>query len=70
VRNNNRNVGGGSMSQASGMLLVHGVARTVNIDEIKGIVIKAIDGVPLRIGDVSVTRKRRSCLKITPAGSR
>ena len=53
VRNSNRNVGGGSISQASGMLLVHGVARTVNIDEIKGIVIKAIDGVPLRIGDVA-----------------
>lgn len=52
VRGNNRNVGGGSITQPSGMLLVHGVARTVNLDEIKGIVIKAIDGVPLRIGDV------------------
>ena len=53
VRNSNRNVGGGSITQPSGMLLVHGVARTVNLDEIRGIVIKAIEGVPLRIGDVA-----------------
>lgn len=53
ARNSNRNVGGGSITQPSGMLLVHGVARTVNLDEIRGIVIKAIDGVPLRIGDVA-----------------
>lgn len=52
VRGNNQNVGGGSITQPSGMLLVHGVARTVNLEEIKGIVIKAIDGVPLRVGDV------------------
>lgn len=53
VRASNRNVGGGSITQPSGMLLVHGVARTVDLEEIRGIVIKAIDGVPLRIGDVA-----------------
>ncbi len=53
VKNSNQNVGGGSISQPSGMLLVHGVARTVTIDEIKGIVIKATDGVPIRVGDVA-----------------
>lgn len=53
VRASNRNVGGGSITQPSGMLLVHGVARTVNLEEIRGVVIKAIDGVPLRIGDVA-----------------
>ena len=53
VKANNRNAGGGSISQATGMLLVHGVARTTTIDEIKGIVIKAVNGVPLRVGEVA-----------------
>ncbi len=53
VRNSNRNVGGGSISQPSGMLLVHGVGRTTTLEEIRGIVIKAVAGVPLRISDVA-----------------
>lgn len=53
VKNSNQNVGGGSISQPSGMLLVHGVARTTSIAEIKGIVITAKDGVPIRVGDVA-----------------
>ena len=35
------------------MLLVHGVGRTVNIEQIENIVIKAADGVPIRIRDVA-----------------
>ncbi len=35
------------------MLLVHGIARTVNIDQIENIVIKAVDGSPIRVGDVA-----------------
>jgi cobalt-zinc-cadmium resistance protein CzcA len=53
VRSNNQNVGGGSISQASGMLLVQGRSRTVTVDQIKSMVIKATDGVPLRVGDVA-----------------
>jgi heavy metal efflux system protein len=53
VHKNNRNVGGGNIRRASQMLLVHGVGRTVNVDEIKGIVITAKDGVPTKIEDVA-----------------
>ena len=49
---NNFNVGGGSISQPSGMLLVQGIGRTTNIDQIRQIVIAAEDGVPIRISDV------------------
>lgn len=53
VEKNNRNVGGGSIKQASQMLLVHGVGRTVNADQIKGIVVTAKDGIPIRVSDVA-----------------
>ena len=53
VQNNNKNVGGGNITQSSGMLLVQGRSRTVNIDQIKSMVIKAKDGVPIRVGDVA-----------------
>lgn len=50
---NNRNVGGGNISQPSGLLLVQGLGRTVNIDQVKAIVITSKDGVPIHIGDVA-----------------
>ena len=50
---NNRNVGGGNITRNTEMLLVHGIARTVNIEQIENIVIKAVDGSPVRVGDVS-----------------
>ncbi len=53
ARNNNQNVGGGSISESSGMLLVQGRSRTVTVEQIESMVIKAIDGVPLRVGDVA-----------------
>jgi cobalt-zinc-cadmium resistance protein CzcA len=53
VQKNNKNVGGGNIRQASQMLLVHGVGRTVNVDQIKGIVVAAKDGVPIRVRDVA-----------------
>lgn len=53
VQKNNRNVGGGNIRRKSQMLLVHGIGRTVSIEEIKGIVITAKDGVPIKIGDVA-----------------
>jgi cobalt-zinc-cadmium resistance protein CzcA len=53
VEKNNRNVGGGNIRQNSQMLLVHGLGRTVNVEQIKNIVVKAHDGVPVRVRDVA-----------------
>ncbi len=53
LRANNENVGGGTITDGSEMLLVHGVGRTVNIEEINNIVITSLDGVPVRIRDVA-----------------
>ena len=53
VSDNNRNVGGGSIAVGARMLLVHGQGRTVNVEQIKNIVITAKDGVPIRVGDVA-----------------
>jgi len=53
VKANNRNVGGGNITQNTEMLLVHGIGRTVNIKQIENIVIKANNGVPIRVRDVA-----------------
>ncbi len=53
VEKNNKNVGGGSIRQGSQMLLVHGVGRTVNVEQIRNIVVTAQDGVPIRVRDVA-----------------
>jgi cobalt-zinc-cadmium resistance protein CzcA len=53
VRNNNQNVGGGTITDGSQMLLVHGVGRTVSIEQIENIVITSRDGVPIRARDVA-----------------
>jgi cobalt-zinc-cadmium resistance protein CzcA len=53
VEKSNRNVGGGNIRRQSQSLLVHGVGRTTSLEEIKGIVIKAKDGVPIKIENVA-----------------
>ena len=53
VKENNRNVGGGSIAVGARMLLVHGLGRTVNIEQIQNIVIAAVDGTPIRVRDVA-----------------
>jgi cobalt-zinc-cadmium resistance protein CzcA len=53
VQRNNFNVGGGNISQASGMLLVQGLGRTTSIDQIRQIVVAAKDGIPVRVADVA-----------------
>jgi cobalt-zinc-cadmium resistance protein CzcA len=53
VEKNHKNVGGGSIRQPSGMLLVHGIGRTINVDQIKNIVVTAKEGVPICIRDVA-----------------
>ncbi|MBS0204115.1 MAG: efflux RND transporter permease subunit [Planctomycetes bacterium] len=62
VASNNLNVGGGSIRQAGDSVLVHGVGRTIDVEQIRGIVITAIDGVPIRVRDVAdvvVSHERR-----------
>jgi cobalt-zinc-cadmium resistance protein CzcA len=53
VEKNNRNVGGGNLRKNSQMLLVHGIGRTANIEQIQNIVVTAKDGVPIRVRDVA-----------------
>ena len=53
VEQNNQNVGGGMVREGAQALLVQGVGRTSTIEQIKGIVITAKDGVPVRVGDVA-----------------
>src|SRR6267142_3738987 len=52
VEENNRNVGAGTVREGTQSVLVQGLGRTTNIEQIKGIVITAKEGVPIRIGDV------------------
>jgi cobalt-zinc-cadmium resistance protein CzcA len=50
---NNANVGGGNIQQAGEVYLVQGVGLVTSEDEIADIVIKAYQGVPVRIRDVA-----------------
>ena len=52
LQQNNQNVGGGTITNRSQMLLVHGVGRTVTIEQIGNVVITSRDGVPIRVRDV------------------
>ena len=54
LQEHNRNVGGGNVDRMGEMLLVQGLGRTTDIPQIENIVIKAIDGVPVRIRDVAI----------------
>ncbi len=53
VASNNLNVGGGSIRQSGDTVLVHGVGRTIDVPQIEGMVITAVDGVPIRVRDVA-----------------
>jgi cobalt-zinc-cadmium resistance protein CzcA len=53
LEQNNQNVGGGGVTQNNQFLLVHGLGRTVNEEQIRAIVIATRDGVPIRIRDVA-----------------
>jgi cobalt-zinc-cadmium resistance protein CzcA len=53
VEKNNANIGGGSIRQNSQMLLVQGLGRTVNTEQIKNIVVAAKDGVPIKVSQVA-----------------
>jgi cobalt-zinc-cadmium resistance protein CzcA len=53
LRVNNQNVGGGQVVRSGESLLVHGIGLTTNTEQIGDIVIKAHDGVPVRVRDVA-----------------
>ncbi len=53
VQKNNSNVGGGGINREGGLLLVQGLGRTTGVDSLRQIVVKAKDGVPIRVGDVA-----------------
>ena len=52
IPRNNFNVGGGSIGRSGDAVLVYGVGRTVDIEQIGKIVIASSEGVPIRIRDV------------------
>ena len=53
VEKNNRNVGGGNISVGARMLLIHGQGRTVNLEQIRNIVVTSKDGAPILVRDVA-----------------
>jgi cobalt-zinc-cadmium resistance protein CzcA len=56
IRDNNLNAGGGNTSRSGEMLLIQGLGRTNTLDQIRKIVIKSRDGVPVCVGDVAEVR--------------
>jgi heavy metal efflux system protein len=54
---NNQNVGGGQIVRGGESLLVHGLGLTTNVTEIANIVIKALDGTPVRVRDVATVKE-------------
>lgn len=53
VKANNLNVGGGYINRGGDMLVVHGIARTVDLEQISNIVIASNEGVPVCVRDVA-----------------
>jgi cobalt-zinc-cadmium resistance protein CzcA len=53
VEKNNRNVGGGYIRRGTQMLLVHGIGRTVNVNQIGKIRITTRKGKAIRVEDVA-----------------
>jgi cobalt-zinc-cadmium resistance protein CzcA len=56
LRDNNLNVGGGGMRRQGEMLLVYGVGRTNDLDQIRAVQVAAHEGVPVRVGDLAEVR--------------
>ncbi len=53
LRTNNNNVGGGYIDRKGDMLLVHGVARVLNAEQVGDIQIAVHDGTPVFVRDVA-----------------
>lgn len=56
VQRNNLNVGGGQITQSGESLLVQGLGRVANIEEIGNIVLLSHQGVPVHVRDVAEVR--------------
>jgi heavy metal efflux system protein len=56
VRDNNLNAGGGNTHRAGEMLLIQALGRTNTLEQIRDIVVKAAEGVPVHVGDVAEVR--------------
>jgi heavy metal efflux system protein len=50
---NNRNVGAGNIREGTRSVLVQGLGRTTNVEQIKAIQVAARHGVPIRLSDVA-----------------
>ncbi len=53
LEQNNDNVGGGQIVSSGQSILVHGIGRVATTEQIEDIVIKAYDGIPIRIKNVA-----------------
>jgi heavy metal efflux system protein len=53
LEENNANVGGGTVDQAGEASTVQGIGLVTTLADIEKIVIAAVDGVPIRVGDVA-----------------
>jgi cobalt-zinc-cadmium resistance protein CzcA len=53
LEKNNRDVGGGGIQRNNQFVLVHGLGRLENEEQIRNIVVAAKDGVPVRVRDVA-----------------
>ncbi len=56
IRDNNLNVGGGTLQRSGEMLIVYGIGRTNGVDAIANIQVTAREGVPVRVRDVAEVR--------------
>jgi len=56
LRQNNENVGGGVISSAGELHLVHGIGLARDLDELEGIVVAEHGGIPVRIRDIGDVR--------------
>jgi cobalt-zinc-cadmium resistance protein CzcA len=53
VRDNNLNVGGGSLSRAGQRLIISGLARTSTVAQLGDVVVTAREGIPVKVRDVA-----------------
>lgn len=53
VEKNNRNVGAGNIREGTRSVLVQGLGRTTNSDQIRAIMVASVHGVPVTVNDVA-----------------
>jgi heavy metal efflux system protein len=56
IRNNNENVGGSFINRSSEQYIIRGVGLIGSLEDIDKIIVKAIKGVPIYVGDVAEVR--------------